>query len=111
MMFIQIATATDSPEAAEKIASVLLADRLAACVQIVGPVASHYWWQGKVENAAEWLCLIKSERRLYERIEAAIRALHSYEVPEIAAVEIVAAGADYLSWLSGELVRDEPNQM
>jgi len=111
MMFIQIATATNSREAAEKIASALLADRLAACVQIVGPIAGHYWWQGKVESAAEWLCLIKSERRFYERIEAAIKSLHPYEVPEITAIEVVAASADYLSWLSGELVRDEPDQM
>ena len=85
-----------------KIGAALVEKRLAACVQIVGPIESVYRWQGKIETAAEWQCWIKTRRQLFEQIELAIRELHSYEVPEILAVPIAQGSAAYLSWLGEE---------
>ncbi|MDP6439304.1 MAG: divalent-cation tolerance protein CutA [Candidatus Brocadiia bacterium] len=100
---VQVLTTTEAREEAESIARALTEQRLAACVQIVGPVTSTYRWKGKVETAEEWLCIIKSRKALYERIEQAIKAIHSYETPEIIALPIVAGSAAYLNWLDEEL--------
>jgi len=101
---IQVVTTTDKKEDAEKIALSLVERKLAACVQIVGPITSIYRWKGNIETAEEWQCVIKSRKDLYEEIETAIKAIHPYEVPEIIAVPIVAGSGDYLEWLRGELV-------
>ena len=102
--FIQIVTMTDKKEDAEKIAMTLVKRKLAACVQIVGPIVSTYRWKGTIETATEWQCVIKTREGLYTEIEKAIRAIHPYEVPEIIAVPIIAGNSDYLEWLQGELV-------
>lgn len=101
--FIQVMTAMDKKEDAERIARSLVEMRLAGCVQIVGPVVSIYRWKGRVETAEEWLCLIKSLEDRYGAIEEAIRSLHSYETPEIISIPIAAGSRDYLDWLRGEL--------
>ncbi len=101
--YIQVQTATEKMEEAQKIARALLERRLAGCVQIVGPIVSSYWWKGKLEMAEEWLCLIKSRQDLFEELEKAIVELHSYETPEIIATPIVAGSVDYLAWLNDEL--------
>ena len=98
--YIQVVTTTGSADEARRIATSLVEGKLAACVQIVGPIESIYRWQGKVENATEWQCWIKTRRAHYDAIEAAIRRWHSYEVPEILAVPIVAGSEAYLKWLS-----------
>ena len=67
--YVQVSTTTEKKEDAEKIAKVLIGKKLAACVQIFGPILSTYWWQGKVETADEWICNIKSKRVLYDEIE------------------------------------------
>jgi periplasmic divalent cation tolerance protein len=100
--FIQVMTTTATPEDAERIAQALVGRRLAACVQIVGPIRSIYHWQGNVEAGQEWLCLVKSRQDLYPQIEAAIRGLHPYEVPEILALPVTAGSASYLAWLEQE---------
>jgi len=100
---IQVLTTTASREDAERIARVLVEERLAACVQVLGPISSTYRWQGAIETSQEWLCLAKSRRNLYEAIEKAIRGVHPYQVPEILAVPIVAGSADYLAWLDQEV--------
>jgi len=100
--FIQVTTTASSKEEAEKIARALLGIRLAACVQVVGPIESHYWWQGKIEHAAEWLCIIKTRRGKFPAVESAIRANHSYEVPEIVACPIEGGSEPYLQWLRNE---------
>jgi periplasmic divalent cation tolerance protein len=100
---IQVLTTTASREDAERIARLLIEERLAACVQVVGPITSTYRWQGEIETSQEWLCLAKSRRELYDAIEKAIRGVHSYQVPEILAVPIVAGSAHYLAWLDGEV--------
>jgi periplasmic divalent cation tolerance protein len=100
--FIQIMTTASTKEEAAKIATVLLEQRIAACVQVAGPIESRYWWNGKIEQSAEWLCLIKTIRGKFPAVEAAIRAIHSYEVPEIVACSIELGSKPYLEWLRRE---------
>jgi periplasmic divalent cation tolerance protein len=101
--FIQVVTTTERREDAETIARALVEERLAACVQIVGPITSIYRWQGKINTVQEWQCWAKSRRELYDRIEAAIRRLHPYQVPEILAIAVAAGSADHLVWLEEEV--------
>lgn len=101
--FIQLFTTTSTADEAEAIATALVELRLAACVQIVPQVRSVYRWQGKVEQADEWLCLVKTHRSLLLQVEAEIGRRHSYECPEIVAVSIEAASAAYLQWLGEQL--------
>ena len=102
--FIQVFTTTETKEEAEKIAQYLVEQKLAACVQISGPIASTYRWKGKVETASEWHCLIKTREDFYDKVEKAIKKLHSYETPEIFAVPIIKGSSEYLSWLDDVLV-------
>lgn len=101
--YIQIYTTIDSAEMATTIAKTLLQNRLAACVQIVGPIQSHYWWQGQLEKSQEWLCLVKTRQELYPAVESTIRQLHHYQVPEILAVPVSTGLADYLAWIDQEV--------
>jgi periplasmic divalent cation tolerance protein len=101
--YIQVMTTTATEEDAQRIAQALVERRHAACVQIVGPIRSIYHWQGNVETSPEWLCLAKTRQDLYPQVEATIRSLHPYEVPEILALPIVAGSASYLGWLDREL--------
>lgn len=103
--YIQIITTTDKKADAEKIARELVEQRLAGCVQILGPMASVYWWKGKVETAEEWLCLIKSKMDQYEKLEKTIKNMHPYETPEIIAMPIVAGSKGYLEWLNNEIAK------
>jgi len=102
--YIQVLTATGRREDAERIARVLLERRLAGCVQIIGPVSSLYWWKGGIEKAEEWLCIIKSEKSLYNELEKTIKDNHPYDIPEIIAVPITMGSQDYLDWLRSILV-------
>jgi periplasmic divalent cation tolerance protein len=97
--FVQVVTTTERQEDARQIADLLVEKRLAACVQIVGPLTSVYRWQGKVESAQEWQCQIKTRQALLDDVSDAIREVHPYEVPEIIAVPIVAGSREYLIWL------------
>ena len=101
--YIQVATTVATEKEAGAIAALLVEQRLAACVQVVGPMTSHYRWQGKIETAGEYLCLAKSRAALYPEIEAAIKAIHPYEVAEIIALPIIAGSKEYLAWLSAEV--------
>ncbi len=100
--FIQIVTTTGTQEVVREIASALVELRLAACVQIVGPIESVYRWQGKVETATEWQCWIKTRRELFQKVEQAIRDRHSYDVPEILAMPVLEGSDPYLEWLADE---------
>lgn len=99
---IQIVTTTASAEDARKIAAGLVERRLAACVQVGGPITSIYRWQGKIESSQEWTCTIKTLLPIYKEVEAAIRELHTYDEPEILAIPIVAGSHTYLAWLGEE---------
>ena len=99
-------TAANVTEAA-RLAEMLLDHRLAACVQILPPMDSLYRWKGAIERATEVLLIAKTERSKFEEVEREVRALHSYETPEIIALAITAGSAPYLKWLSASL--DPPN--
>ena len=102
--FLQVTTTTETRQQAQKIAQHLVETKLAACAQIVGPITSIYRWKGKVENAQEWLCMIKTQDDLYNKVEAAIKSQHPYETPEIIAVPIIKGSKEYLSWIEDELL-------
>jgi periplasmic divalent cation tolerance protein len=104
--YIQVVTTTERREDAERIARMLVEERLAACVQVSGPITSIYRWRGQIETAQEWRCLAKTRQGLYEAVERAIRRIHPYEVPEIVALPIVAGSAGYLAWVEGETGND-----
>jgi periplasmic divalent cation tolerance protein len=97
--YVQVISTAGSEEQAGQIASLLVERRLAACVQVVGPIVSRYRWQGEVEEEREWQCLAKTTRAAYEAVEAAIREVHSYDEPEVIATPIVAGSAGYLAWI------------
>lgn len=103
--FIEVFTTTSRKENAEKIATSLIEQKLAGCVQIVGPIFSTYWWEGKIESNQEWLCIIKTKSTFFEKLSAAIQAVHPYKVPEVTAVPIVAGSKDYLDWLQSVLTK------
>jgi periplasmic divalent cation tolerance protein len=86
----------------EAIASALVGERLAACVNIVAPVTSIYRWQGAIERAEEVLLVIKTRQALIAKVGARLAALHSYDVPELIALPIVAGARAYLAWLGAE---------
>ncbi|MDQ6651724.1 MAG: divalent-cation tolerance protein CutA [Acidobacteriota bacterium] len=89
-----------SGEEAERIAEMLVAGRLAACVQILSKIKSVYRWQGKIERQREVLLIAKTTRMKFPELERKVRAAHSYEIPEIVALPVTAGSAPYLQWLS-----------
>ncbi|MDX9999403.1 MAG: divalent-cation tolerance protein CutA [Phenylobacterium sp.] len=93
------ATAGSETEA-EDIAGALLAEKLAACVQMT-PVSSRYVWKGGLAREEEVLLLIKTRAELFEQVRAKIRAMHSYETPEILMLPVSQGDGDYLAWLAG----------
>lgn len=99
---LQVTVAAASREEAGRIARAAVEQRAAACGQVLGPVRSTYRWKGKVEEAEEWLCLLKTTRQRFRELERIVRAEHSYENPEIVGMPISAASADYLRWLQAE---------
>jgi len=88
--------------AAERIASALVEERLAACVNRVPGIASTYRWQGKVDRAHECLLLIKTTSERFDALRERIVALHPYELPEVIAVDIALGHAPYLAWIATE---------
>src|ERR1051325_9745941 len=100
---IVILSTCNNEEEASRIARALIADSLAACVNVLPGGRSFYRWKGEVEDAAECLLVIKSSRRLFDALKAAIEKIHSYEVPEIVALPIVDGAPNYLSWLRESL--------
>lgn len=101
--YLQVITTTETRDEADRIARVLVEGGLAPCVQIVGPITSTYSWQGRIETAAEWQCLIKTRDDLFEEVERSIKSVHSYETPEIIALPISAGSREYLDWMAGLL--------
>jgi len=98
-------TAGDAGEAA-RIGRTLVEERLAACANVVGPIRSVYRWQGAVEEAAEHLLLVKARADDLPALEARVRALHSYQLPEVLALPVAAGSAAYLAWLAQSTARD-----
>jgi periplasmic divalent cation tolerance protein len=97
-----VLTSLPDEASARTLAAVLVEQRLAACVNILAPCASVYRWRGELETAAEVPLLIKTTRSRYAGLEAAIRARHPYELPEIVAVPVVLGLPGYLDWIAAE---------
>ncbi|MEK7811844.1 MAG: divalent-cation tolerance protein CutA [Pseudomonadota bacterium] len=87
---------------AERVAACLVTAQVAACVTVLAECMSVYRWQGKVEQASEVPLMIKSSRAAYSRLEAELRKLHPYELPEIIALPVTAGLPEYLNWVSQE---------
>ncbi len=90
---------TGSDQQAVSIARVLVGERLAACVNIVGPVRSIYRWRDAVEDDREYLLIIKTRAALYVKVERRVRELHTYEVPEVLALNVDRGSPPYVKWL------------
>lgn len=90
---------TGSEEQAASIARVLVGERLAACVNLVGPVRSIYRWRDAVEDDREYLLIIKTRASLYIKVEKRVRELHTYEVPEVLALNADRGSPPYVKWL------------
>ena len=102
--YILVIVTCVSKEEARKISETLLRKRLVACVSILPNIESRFWWKGKLNSAAELLITMKTVRSNFKKIEAEIKSLHSYEVPQIIAVPIVLGSRDYLDWISRAIV-------
>jgi periplasmic divalent cation tolerance protein len=96
----QVTVSCGSEDEAGHIATSLVEAGLAACVQVVGPVTSRYRWEGKVDTATEWLCLVKTRTALVDDVVAAVRAAHSYDLPEVVATPITGGSREYLDWVA-----------
>ena len=92
-------------EEATRLADMLVGAHLAACVQILPQMESVYRWQGNIERASEVLLLAKTTTARFADLEREVRALHSYDTPEIVAIPVVAGSAPYLEWLSNATAR------
>jgi periplasmic divalent cation tolerance protein len=101
----QVSVAVPGEDEAKRISESVLEARLAACVQVIGPVHSRYWWQGEIQTSLEWLCLIKTRQSLMDELVTAIHELHSYDTPEILTVPITGGDPAYLSWMERETSR------
>ena len=101
--FIQIQTTVPKRSEAVKIAEALVKKKLSACTQIIGPIESVFRWKGKLVREKEWLCLIKTKKNLYKKVENEIKKIHPYKLPEIIATPIISGSKEYLSWIESEL--------
>jgi periplasmic divalent cation tolerance protein len=98
-MYIIVFVTAGSKEEAEKIAGGLLKAKLAACVNIIDNVDSHFWWQGKIDKAKEVLLVLKTRKALFSKVVKKVKSLHSYSVPEIIALPVIAGNKQYLDWI------------
>ena len=92
-----------SQQEAEEIAGALVAEELAACVNVVPGITSLYRWQGEVQRDQEWLLVVKSRRDVLDEVVQRVRELHSYDLPETIALPLVGGSEPYLAWLVGEV--------
>ena len=98
-MPIAVLITTKSLAEAKKISHTLVEEKVVACVNIIQGVQSVFWWKEKVNESKEVLLIVKTRRELFKRLVERVKALHSYEVPEIIALPIVDGSADYLKWI------------
>jgi periplasmic divalent cation tolerance protein len=99
-MYCVVLVTTKDGEEARRIAEALLNDKLIACANILPAVTSLFWWEGKVDRSDEVLMVLKTKRALFAKLAKTVKALHSYEVPEIIALPIVSGYNPYLNWIN-----------
>ena len=100
MSYCVVLVTVPKEKEAHKLTKLVLAHKLCACVNVIKGVESFFWWQQKVTRAAETLLVIKTKRSLLPRLIKVVRSAHSYSVPEIIALPIVAGSKDYLKWIA-----------
>ena len=100
--FVVVLITAGSRREADCIAATLVEEGLAACVNLVAPIASVYQWRGKIERGREVLLIAKTRRALVRKLTVRVQDLHSYDVPEIITLPIEAGSASYLNWLAAE---------
>lgn len=100
----QIITTVDTRTAAQGIARELVERRLAACVQVMGPIQSTYRWHGEVETEREWMCVVKTDKRCLSHVMDAVREAHPYDLPEIIAMPVVQGSREYFAWVLDQVV-------
>lgn len=103
--YVVIFVTCANKEEGEKISQSLVKKKLVACVNLVPEITSRYWWQGKIETAEEVLLIIKTKKPLVNRLIKEVKKLHSYTIPEIIALPIIAGNKDYLDWIKGSVGR------
>ncbi|RZS41037.1 periplasmic divalent cation tolerance protein [Herbihabitans rhizosphaerae] len=99
---VQVITTIDSEQAARDLVAGLVQARLAACVQIVGPVTSVYRWDGAIQTDTEWQCVIKTSTLRLDELTEYVKAHHPYDVPEVIATPITGGSPQYLAWIGSE---------
>lgn len=102
--YIVVLITASSEEEAQKISQVLLEKRRVACVNVAPKVKSQFWWQGKLDNAEEFLLIIKTKASALSDVIKLVKKIHSYTVPEIIALPIVGGNEDYLDWIGREVM-------
>jgi len=98
-MYIVVFVSCANKEEAGRISSNLVEKKLVACVNIIDKISSLFWWDGKVDRAQEVLLIMKSKKTKIKQIIKTVKSLHSYEVPEIIALPIIAGYKPYLEWI------------
>ena len=101
--YIVVVVTTSTKREATKIIQSLLKERLIACANIIGPISSLFWWEDKIDEATEFLILMKSHSKLFDKLSKKVKEIHSYEVPEILALPILKGSSSYLNWLEETL--------
>ncbi|MDH6130670.1 periplasmic divalent cation tolerance protein [Kitasatospora sp. MAA4] len=100
--YITVLTTTDSAERAEELARAGVNARVAACAQIDGPIKSVYWWDDALQADQEWRVLYKLTTERFSELEEIIKAVHTYDTPEIIAADITHGSPEYLQWIANE---------
>lgn len=103
MSFVLVFSMTATEDEARKIADQALSKKLIACATIIRGPFSLYWWKGSIEKSSEVLLLMKTEKRLLNRLMRLIKKIHSYEVPEILAIPVVSTLPAYAKWMKSSL--------
>lgn len=98
--YLEVKTTAGSPDQAQRLATLAVESRLAACAHVSGPIDSTYRWEGSVHRSAEWICAMKTTRARLDALAALIRREHSYENPEIIFTAICGGSPDYLEWIA-----------
>jgi len=103
--FVVVLVTAGSADEAARVGRTLVDERLVACANVVGPIRSIYRWEGAVDEAAEHLLVMKARAADVAAIDARVRALHSYDVPEVLALPVVGGSAAYLAWVAASTER------
>lgn len=107
VQLILVQTTSSDVAILKKIGRQMILERLAACVQVSGPIESQFYWEGKIDTAEEWLCSIKTTREAWPKIQQTILEMHNYDTPEIVALPILEASEAYAHWVQENIGMDD----